>query len=589
MNSKIKNINSAISEARKTSREFVDNLRNGNFDVASEKLDEANTAIASIRKETSFLKSTPKFFLRNEKICIENILMKTDYLTDLSNFLLSGIKNTGISSKGRTYKDLTPDNFLQFRDWLIKNENKIVALQEKGGVISESKCSVTEKQLVDADKSISNYLGVSQKVLSYTKPVMELMRLAGVPYERKYLFLIQNSQDLRPGGGLISVYGIAKFKGGELIGIKTDHVVKSLKRVFIKPNVPNPEPIKKYLRGDKNLIIYDANWSPDQDQWLSSVFSTWQLSGTDKQIDGIVVISTPFLEKIIDNYNGIEIPGVQEKFTSENLVLSLDYITEYSEKEKGKSPRYEVLGKVLEQIVQKMQSTDIMQLEKVTNTFVDGAKARDIYVYVPSVEEKQAIYDMGQPNLAVSKGDEVFVLDSGLGSGKADAVMKRSLSILVNAREQEKISSEVVVSYDFSNAKSDYRTYPYNGYLRVGLPLGVEETAMQGANSVTPDVTEEIGRKFFGNYVSVGLGGTQKVSLDYNQNSEIVNDMANGKYSLTLRKQSGLNMPFEVKIMLPGKMTFKAKVNGGIVYGDGKSEIIWRGTLDKDLQLQLAI
>jgi len=256
---------------------------------------------------------------------------------------------------------------------------------------------------------------------------------------------------------------------------------------------------------------------------------------------------------------------------------------------KGNQPNYEILGKVLEQIMGKMQSTDIAQLEKVANTISDGVKARDIYVYVPSVEEKQILQDIGQPNLSVPDGDEIVVIDSGLGSGKADAVMKRSMTVLVNAEEQNNVSSEVVVSYDFSNAKADYRTYPYNGYLRIGLPKAAVMSSMEGANTVTPVITEESGRKFYGNYVSVGLGRTQKVSLDYKPSSVVTGDLTKGNYSLTLRKQSGLTMPFEVRIMLPGKTQFKPEVSGGTVYGDGKKEVIWRGTLDRDLQLRLAI
>jgi len=580
-------INLALSEEKIAAQEIASSLRIGDIDKAKEKAIEARDSLNNIKNEIAFLDAMPRFVFGGERDCARKMISKGNYLLDLADFLLAGVKSAGIDTVKVKYEDLTSDDFQSVLNWMLVNKEQIDKFKDLAKNNSEQTCEVQQKQLVEADKNLTQYILSANKFLNNSDSIIELLHLVGVPSERRYLFLIQNAQDLRPGGGLMSVYGIARFNNGKLVEIKSDHVVESLDKVYIQPTEKNPEPIKKYIRKENNLVIYDANWNPDHNEWLPKVFSTWNSAEKDEPVDGVVVISTPLLEKIIDDYGGLEIPGINEKFTSQNLVASLDYITDAKTNKKGAD--YRVLGSVLEQIIKKITTTNLEQLEKISQTFSEGLKSRDVYVYMPGEEEKNALNKMGQPDLAIPTGDEIFIADSGLGSGKSDAVMKRSLSILINARDEKKVISEAIMSYNFSLAKADFRTFPYNGYVRFGLPVGSQFTEVIGANTSKPDITNESGRLFIGNYYALPLGGRQKVALFYTPSTEVANSFATGNYSLMLRKQSGVTMPFEVRIMLPKKTNFKAEVDEGTVYNEGKSEIVWRGTLDRDLQLRLSI
>lgn len=129
-----------------------------------------------------------------------------------------------------------------------------------------------------------------------------------------YLLLIQDPNELRPGGGFITTYGDITLDQGKIIDLKADSSL-TLDRL-IEGRI-EPPAILKNLLGETNWLFHnsnlDANFahSANQAAWFYERFK-----GT--KLNGVIALNLNFLKSLLDETGEIVLPDGQT-ISSDNL------------------------------------------------------------------------------------------------------------------------------------------------------------------------------------------------------------------------------------------------------------------------------
>src|SRR5260221_5973525 len=129
----------------------------------------------------------------------------------------------------------------------------------------------------------------------------EMPKLLGADKKVNYILAMQDTNELRPTGGLLSSIGVFTFENGRLTG-KTFFDPGSADKL-LRGHVDPPLALKKYL-GQSNWSLRDSNWDPDFRTSAPKI--EWFLQNEMSQTaDGVIAISADNFGKI-NNLNILE-------------------------------------------------------------------------------------------------------------------------------------------------------------------------------------------------------------------------------------------------------------------------------------------
>lgn len=522
----------------------------------------------------------------------EHLLAKAEVLLDAADlgFAVTDDLQTALSSV-TSYERLQPEDLARARGIVESYTKRMEELAKNAGDLLAQPTSASRLSALNrAQTKIAEPLATAQRLATlWSTGERELFRLLGTGNDRRYLLLFQNADEIRPGGGLISMYGILTLKDGQVVDLFLEHVSRIYARGTNPPS-PAPEPIRKLVWPTENLP--NMNWAADPSDWLARAYAFWDATDP-RTVDGVIVLGTPVLEDLVRLYGPLQLPGFPGEYTAESVVSSMDFITigEY-ERRHGAPESFAVLRVLVETLLARIRSTPVEKLESLVTIFSKRAAARDLYFFSPDPKERTILRLLGLGNaVPVPAGDELFLVDANLGSAKADALLERSLALDVDVRDPQRPRSRATVVYDFTRARPDPRTWPYRGYLRLLVPKTSVLRRFTGGQE-RPETGEEADRSLFANFVYVNFGERQEVIVDYDLPRSIGEKLQQGTYHLILRKQGGIEPPYAVTVLLPSNWSsLTAGASAGTVTNDmeeGYPRVSWKGSLEEDVTLTVS-
>ena len=423
-----------------------------------------------------------------------------------------------------------------------------------------------------------------QGILAKAIPAAEILpKIAGYPEGKTYLFLLQNSDELRPTGGFIGTYGIVKVKDGNVETFDTDNVyaLDGAAERFLR--VSPPAPIGKYLRVGA-WFLRDANWSPDfptaaaQAEWFYKAEG-----GREKKIDAVIAVTPTFIENLLRQIGNIEMDG--ETFTPENLMDILQYKVEKEYYEKGipEVQRKDIVGKLGEKIFEKLSNLPSSRWSSIFKVANSALAERHLLVWSEDQELQTIIAREGwSGKILESSGDYLMVVDANLAALKTDGVMDKKINYSLSKDSSGNYRAKVDINYR-NNGSFTWKTTRYRTYTRVYVPDGSVlvggDGMMENDRILDPagrpgkiDVGEEAGKTYFGAFISIEPGREGTLSFEYILPEKIKSQIDQGLYKLLVQKQSGtishpltLNLNFgkNIKQAIPAE---EEKYWGDIIY-----------------------
>ena len=518
-------------------RESVNNL---DFEKIQEHTDSISRN--TLRVESNFNRIYWIFKVTNTRDTYKNL----DQIVQGTKYIGEGIHDLVISLRplGEYLKDFEPSIALDRDTQSIKEYSQYLkATDDNRYVLREGiyKMSLAQNLITSVDtRKVPNvikdfvieYKDLITQINNTVKPLEKVSQfipdILGVNERQRYLILLQDNGELRSTGGWISSYGVIAIEGGQIREMFVDDIYGAQTALNLQGHsYKTPSSLLRAFK-DTPYSFPLVNWDPNLDNvLLSSEQFIYDLEkGND--LDGVIVVDTVLIQKLLDKWGGVEVPGENELVTSENLYSKI------FENTQGDSPSATRKSVFL---------TDLFDvvLKKVFSSKIDGYK--EIYeIFSSSLDEKHMSFtfknstargyadDNGWDGNLDSKFNSAPInIDWNWGLNKANLYIKKNHTLDIDIKDESAIEYKYQIGIQNDSTKDVYPEGEYVNYLRVYIPYNATVTGIKGFDGNKYDVYEENGYKIIGGWFNTPINETKLLEIKY----RIVKDSNSTNFFLT--------------------------------------------------------
>ncbi len=475
-----------------------------------------------------------------------------DYFRDLKNISSSSIEMVDISVQLFSSIESVIPNF-RFKGWGIVGDSSSeasseAALTQISAVLTKelpnykSRLFSISKKLEEIDSQryprtfkginvragLDEVKGLSSVIINSFGDITTLIEilpdLSGANSPKNYLIVLENNNQIRPGGGILSAYAVFNVRGGKVKISKSGDVV--LLDSQSGNIITAPDSVKKYLNIN-NLYLKDAAYSPDLSVSATAIKNAWLNETENYPIDGVIVLDNHFILSLfreLEGENSEKTLDMTNKLNS--FSLSVGKSDELNKESKG------FMATLFYSMIQKTFSTSMQKRADLLKTIFDEASQKHISAYFFANTKFQSIlnsYNFGG-EIKNGTGDYLLISNFNINSDVSNNDIKKEVRKEVLIQDGKTIST---LSLTFTNSSNNSQG-AYKNFVRVYVPKGSRLISTDGSiqNVVSG---EDIGKSFFEGYLEIPAGTQAVFTLKY----EVSNLFSDGIYKLTVQKQLG--------------------------------------------------
>lgn len=397
---------------------------------------------------------------------------------------------------------------------------------------------------------IDEYKSQLETVSELMEKVIPLARilpaLGGYPQESNFLILLQNNDELRPTGGFIGVFGLAKIKNGEIGYLATSDSYHLDMPAVGKWKSEPPVPIKKYLNVN-NWYLRDSNWVPDWSLAAQKITEIFQgesaaIGQPAPNFSGVIAINPDFISNLISLVGTIKVQG--ENYTPENFQELLQYNVEIAYKDRDISSwdRKDIINELLAELQERLFNLEPAKLPRLISLLGQDVLEKNIQLYFKDPAIQSLAVDLGAGG-EVKKTDKdyLLVVDANLAAFKSDAVLKKKINYTLTQKNKQ---TEAALNLTYRHEGDfDWRTTRYRSYTRVYVPFGSRLIGTFGLDEEKMDWTALddpiLDKTIFGFFFTVEPGTERQITIRYQLPERISEQIKEKDYELLVQKQSG--------------------------------------------------
>jgi hypothetical protein len=438
---------------------------------------------------------------------------------------------------------------------------------------------------------VSGLLGRLDKYLPWFQTAIDGALLApgllGAEGPRTYLLIAQNSQELRPTGGLISGVGELKIENGQLgsLSFSDGYAVDNLK----VPHEITPLAFQQTLFGEL-WFFRDTNWDAD---FPTSARRALDVYARDRgvQADGVITVDLSALRLLVDAVAPLQVEGIPEAVTGKNVLAVIQ--AQYDQPAAGSDGdwwrhRKDFMGQIARAAMDRIMTGHGLQPVTLAKALKTALDEKHILVYLADHEAADLLRERdwdGALAMPAVSSDVLAVVDTNVGFNKADAKITRSIGYQVDLAAEEGPLARLVLTYQHGSKRpvgdciqesrygetySDMMNRCYWDYVRVHVPGGSQ--LLQGPDiplppgsmlarnsdelatqSVSPTLT--VGQwAVWAAFFDVPTMGGRTLVFDYRLPQGLLEYGPDGvvRYRLRVQKQPGTEaVPLHVTLILP--------------------------------------
>lgn len=154
-----------------------------------------------------------------------------------------------------------------------------------------------------------------------------LIAFAGDSGPKRYLFLSQNPDEVRPTGGFIGTYGVLTADKGQLKLERYD-AIENWTNAHPQADVPPQDVGSPFRYSDPPLrrSMANVNNVPDWPSVAQLAANLWKAGGEDP-VDGVISFTPGFMGRVLAVVGPVTIPSYDEMVTAQNIDERLDFYT----------------------------------------------------------------------------------------------------------------------------------------------------------------------------------------------------------------------------------------------------------------------
>ena len=396
--------------------------------------------------------------------------------------------------------------------------------------------------------------------------------LTGSSDKKTYLVLLQNNNELRPGGGFIDSYGEIIFENGHLMSLnfKDIYTIDSQ----LKEKIDAPKELTDKL-GLTQLYLRDSNWSTDFIVNGKTARDFYKKE-TGLEVDGVIAMDLTFIQKLLFLIGPIIVKNSTQEISSDNLFnhnQSYDQIAQ---------ALFNKLAQSFSQIdANNIQNINLNELFKTTQMAISQKHLLLIFdnQNLSSLVKTKG-WDNALPPILFDPSEEssgsrdfVALSETNLGANKANRDIERKIDYSMTVGRDADLKANLKITY---TNKAQANTWPagtYVNFLRVYAPKDAGLSDFQNGELSDLDAVEvsnPANLAVFSTFVEVPVGKTHEVTFTYKIPKNIKLEQA-PTYHLYISKQPGtdkdsltfsFNLPDNIEAKsVNGDQTFAAQKN----------------------------
>lgn len=581
------NLTSAVGNAAKqdfdsSGKEFA--MAYDKFSQASEDIDE----LGSVLVETSrFIPYASK--LSSGKYAAEG----AKHLSKAGEELSVVIKKLALI-KNPTSSEKQEESFLELLD----------LLQNKGATVRDELISAQEdleKVNIDdlPEDKREEFSKLKEKLPMLTDALDVFVNnshimadLFGANGPRKYLFLFQNNNEMRPTGGFIGSYGLLDISNGRINKFFIDGIFNPDGQLVEK--IVPPKPIQKMSAA---WSLHDSNWFADFPVSAHEAIKFYEKTG-GPTVDGVITFTPTVMQKLLEITGPIEMPEYDVILDAENFIEKTQYEVEIDYDKQENKPK-KILGDLAPIVLDKlMGARDIKTVSLVAQAFSEALSQKHILLHSENEQLQDMISKQGwSGEMLESSRDYISVINTNINGYKTDGVVEENIQHSAEIQNDGSIIDTVVITRKHLGGDSEFDWWnKVNAdYMRVYVPKGStllevsgqtreftdppldydalkfkrdplveeEESSMSIDETTGTRTYEQFGKTVFANWAYVSPKETVTVTYKYKLPFKLfqINSSSGAKYdaySLVAQKQSGsLGSKFVSRVSFPDNYELK--------------------------------
>jgi hypothetical protein len=250
--------------------------------------------------------------------------------------------------------------------------------------------------------------------------------------DRRYLILLQNQMELRPTGGFLGSYAIAKISNGKLVEVAVQDIYEPDGRLteYIRP----PEPIQEAFQMG-TLRLRDANWDPDFPTTAKTLM--WYLAKAGEgEFDGVIATNLLVFQQILAEIGPIKLVDYDEDITADNLWEKAQF---YSQQGffPGSKQKREFLGDLSKALRNRLETSSPGEKIRLIKLIIRLLAEKQIMVYLldGKIQSGQVKTVSCPAWLAGCVADSLMVVEANLGVNKANCCIDRRVRLELSKQE----------------------------------------------------------------------------------------------------------------------------------------------------------
>jgi hypothetical protein len=434
----------------------------------SKNLDDMNALVVGVTKYLPYLS---KISSGSHLVAVGNDISQVGILLSDQLATLDKIKSNASGGETVSYLELfqgSETNIKKISELLVDAQNNVESVNADD--VPENyreKFSEIRNTLPEINKTLSEFLG-QEKILS---------DILGGNGPRKYLFLFQNNQEMRPTGGFIGSYGLLDIFNGRVRKFFIDGIFNPDGQ--LRERVVPPVPIQKI---SANWSLHDSNWFPDFPKSAEKAAWFYEKTG-GPTVDGVIAMTPTILGKLLAVTGPIDMPEYGVTVTEDNFIEKIQYEVEVDYDKDLNQPK-KILGDLAPKILDKIfNSGSFSDLSQTLNIFVDSLNEKQVLIYSKNWEIEKVLSENGwSGEILNSPKDYVSVINTNINGFKTDGMIQEEISHNANIQPDGSIIDTLIVKRKHTGGDTAYEWWnKVNAdYMRVYVPKGARLLSAEG-------------------------------------------------------------------------------------------------------------
>ena len=309
----------------------------------------------------------------------------------------------------------------------------------------------------------------------------DMPNLLGIDAPRKYLFLFQNSNEIRPTGGFIGSYAVLELNNGKITSLTIDDVYNPDGQLDLREIVvPAPEPIISYLEEDK-LHIRNANWDPDFATSANKIQDLFfRIDGS--RFNGVIAGDLKLAQNLLNVTGPIYLTAYNEEITAENLYERTQLHSEFNYQE-GVSNKKSFLTVLGSKLLERLFALPREQMPALATELGKSLDQKHMLIHLNNSRFSSVLSDKNwNGQIADTETDYLYVVNANLGGTKANYFVENTMKYEVSGLTRDgMLRSILTLGYKHTGEDYAWPGGPYTNYIRVLTP---KDTKLTGARFI---------------------------------------------------------------------------------------------------------